>query len=402
VCDNSFVNQDGKTVVLRGANTEGTQYDCVLGGAGFYEDPTISPGNYATEITALKSWGINVVQVNLNPDCWLGIDGVPASTSATGFPVPPGDTYNTSVNAYMNEIGNYVAALNAAGIYAELNLDADAPQSFSSTYGPGYVSNPLPGDVADMFWESVASYFSENHAVIFGGLSQSFPSEGDGWTPPDWACILDGCVISSYLDGNAAGYQFGYSSEGVAQLIQDIRQYDTTAPLLVAGPETAGDMAQWLAYFYPGGASIDPNNKLATSFNVSYPFESSLCSDASDVAGACPGLDAGVIVQVALFAPVLTDVVGDLSCSNADVFSFLQSIDAEDAGGPLDIGYLGSAWTTYGCDGNLITSWTTGAPSTMGVPEYCELLNVGVAPEDNGLFSPSDYCSGTVPDTEPR
>ena len=37
----------------------------------------------------------------------------------------------------------------------------------------------------------------------------------------------------------------------------------------------------------------------------------------------------------------------------------------------------------------------------MGEAEYCELLDIGVAPQSNALFSPEEYCTGTVPDAKP-
>ncbi len=399
VCGNKFVNQSGQTVVLRGANTEGTQYDCTNGGAGFYADPTISAGDYATEIRAMKAWGINVVRVNLNADCWLGLNGVPPATSATGYPIPSGDSFDTAVNSYMNEMGNYVDALNAAGIYAELDLELSTPLSLTSN-GAGS-PNPVYDDTTQQFWQSVASYFRNNPAVILGGFSQPFPPQANGSPPPGWSCILDGCLVPSYPNDGVVTSS-AYPNQGVAQLISDIRQYNTTAPLVVQGPETSGDMNQWLAYYYPGGASLDPSNELASGFSVYFPFGNSPCSFTKDVATACPAPDTSAMVQVASLTPVLADQVGDFGCSNSDMFPFLQSVDAQNSTHGVDIGYLGWAWTTYNCDPNLITDWTTGAPSTMGEAEYCELLDIGVAPRTNGLFSPENYCTGTAPDAEPK
>jgi hypothetical protein len=401
VCGNQFVNQAGQSVVLRGANSEGTQYNCTNGGAGFYGDPTVSPGSYGTEITALKSWGINVVRVNLNSDCWLGLNGVPSATSATGYPIPTDDGFNTAVNAYMAEMGNYVAALNAAGIYAELDLEIATPLSLTSANASS-PSNALYDATTDQFWKSVASYFHDNHAVIFGGFSQPFPAQTGGYVPPGWSCILDGCIVPNYPNDGVGTYTSSYSGVGVTQLISDIREYNPTAPLLVQGPETSGNMDQWLAYYYPGGVSIDPSNELAASYSVYFPLGNSPCSGTSDVATACPSPDGDAIVQVASLTPVVADQVGNFSCSNSEVFAFLQSVDAEDTAHGLDIGYLGWSWSTYNCDPNLITDWTTGAPSTMGEAQYCEMLNIGVAPPTNSLFSPENYCTGTVPDAEPK
>jgi hypothetical protein len=410
VCGNKFVNEDGQTIVLRGVNTEGTQYDCAQSGAGFYDDTTVSPGSYATEIAAMKAWGINVVRVNLNEECWLGINGVPSSTSMTGYPIPAGDTYDGSVNAYMHEMGDYVAALNAAGIYAELDLHLNAPGSeLISDNGSMDAQNPLPESNSDLFWKSVSSYFADNHAVIFGVFNEPFPpnAEADGDTSSGWECDLSGCTVPDYTNETASQYgnripTTTYAGEGMEQMINDIREYNKTAPLLVGGPDFAGDMDQWLATFYPGGVSIDPSNKLAASVHIYFPDGNSPCSNTTNVATACPSPDTNAIVSVAAVTPVVIDELGDFNCSNSDMFPFLQSVDSEDASAGVDIGYVGWAWTTSSCDPNLITSWNTGAPSTMGEAEYCELLDIGKAPSSNSLFTPANYCTGTAPDAKPK
>ncbi|HXY42577.1 MAG TPA: cellulase family glycosylhydrolase, partial [Acidimicrobiales bacterium] len=317
ICGNQFVNQAGQTVVLRGVNTEGTQYDCAQAGAGFYDDPTVSPGDYTTEIDAMKAWGINVVRVNLNEQCWLAgtqetsvDDIIPATTYQTGYPIPPGDTYDTSVNAYMNEMGDYVAALNANGIYAELDLHLNAPNGQVITDASGDYQNPLPESYSDLFWKSVAAYFSDNHAVLFGVFNEPFPpnAAADGDTATGWGCDLNGCTVPDYT--NTSDYSTvpstTYAGEGMQQMIDDIRQYNTTAPLLVGGPDWAGDTDQWLATFFPGGVSIDPSDELAASVHIYFPSGNSPCADTDDVTTDC----GGYIPQIAAVTPVVLDEVG--------------------------------------------------------------------------------------------
>jgi hypothetical protein len=185
-----------------------------------------------------------------------------------------------------------------------------------------------------------------------------------------------------------------YVGEGMQQMIIDIRSVNSTAPLLVAGPDFAGDLDQWLATFYPGGVSIDPDNKLAASVHIYYPANNSPCSLSTDVATACPGTAQGAlsndgIMQVAAVAPVEIDELGDFGCSASSLTPFLSSVDAANDAGGVDIGYIGWAWTTSSCDPNLITSYTTGAPSTMGAAEYCALYLQGL---NNGKLS---SCVGT-------
>ncbi len=379
VCGNKFVNQAGQPVVLRGVNTEGTQYDCAQAGAGFFDDTTINGTDYSTEIAAMKAWGINVVRVNLNEECWLGSNGVPATTSALG---------SNGYNAYANAMGSYVNALNAAGIYAEVDLHLNAPGGeLIADPGKDDFQNPLPESNSDLFWKSVASYFVNNPAVIFGVFNEPFPpnSAVSGDTAAGWNCDVNGCPVPDYTDTSNYNQipSSTYAGEGMAQMIDDIRSVNTTAPLLTGGPDWAGDLDQWLATFYPGGTSIDPDNKLAASVHIYFPDGNSPCSLSTNVATACPttaqgALSSNGILQVAAVAPVEIDELGDFSCSPSSLTPFLTSVDAADDAGSVDVGYVGWAWTTSSCDPTLITSYVTGQPSAMGTAEYCALYLQGL------------------------
>ncbi len=396
VCGNKFENQAGQTVVLRGVNTEGTQYDCANSGDGFFGDTTISGTDFTTEIAAMKAWGINVVRVNLNEECWLGINGVPSTTSAVGA---------NGYNAYANTMGSYVTALNAAGIYAEVDLHLNAPGSeLIADAGNDDFQNPLPESNSDLFWKSVGAYFADNHAVIFGVFNEPFPQNAavNEDTTAGWDCDLNGCTVPDYTaTSDYSQIPSGtYAGEGMRQMITDIRSVNTTAPLLVGGPDFAGALDQWLATFYPGGVSIDPDNKLAASVHIYYPANNSPCSLSTSVATACPGTAQGAlsndgILQVAAVTPVEIDELGDFGCSAASLSPFLASVDAANDVGSVDIGYVGWAWTTSSCDPNLITDYTTGAPSAMGTAEYCALFLQGL---NNGKLA---TCAGTPVSTTP-
>ena len=143
------------------------------------------------------------------------------------------------------------------------------------------------------------------------------------------------------------------------------------------------DMDDWLATFYPGGVSIDPDNLLAASVHIYFPSGNSPCSVTTNVSSSCPSTGADAITQVAARTPVLVDELSDFSCSGnesttSSLTPFLQTMDYVDLVTGDDIGWVGWAWTTSGCDPNMITSWTTGAPSPMGTVEYCELNFDGV------------------------
>ncbi len=419
VVGNQFVDGSGHRVVLRGVNTEGTLEDCAQPGRGFFADTTITPadypdsaGNYSTEIAALRAWGVNLVRLNLNEQCWLGTNGVPATTSATDsngvpYPVPTGDRFDKSVNAYMYQMGSYVHALNDAGVYVELDLMLNAPGSELITGNP-VAENPLPDANSVQFWKSVASYFSYDNAVLFDLFNEPYPPDAranyDDST--SWNCTVNGCTVPDYTSEVSNQYTSTvptttYAGVGLAELIRVIRQYDTSAPLVAAGPDFAGDMDQWLASYYPGGVSIDPSNELAAGVHVYFPVGASACSASTNVNNSCAASDRNAITQVANVAPVLIDEVGDTTCDNDALFPFLQSVDAVDASQGLDIGYAGWSWTTYSCDPNLISDFSTGTPSSLGEAEYCELLDIGVAPASNPLFDPKSVCAGSAPDATP-
>lgn len=396
ISGNKWVNGSGNEVILKGANTEGTQYDCAQSGAGFFDDSTVSVSgttvNASTEIAAMKAWGINVVRVNLNEECWLGINGVPSTTSAIAT-----NGYDT----YANVMGSYIDELNAAGIYAEVDLHLNAPGSeLISDAGSADGQNPLPEAHSDAFWKSVGTYLSANPAVIFGVFNEPFPTSYQNSLDSEtgWLDTLNGATVSDCTTANGGSNNptcsaTTYAGVGMKQLVTDIRSVDTTTPLLVGGPDFAGDMDAWLNTYYPGGVSIDPSNLLAASVHIYFPNGNSPCSVSTNVATACPastnGNGANAVIATAAKTPVLIDEIGDFGCSASSLTPFLTSVDTANAASSLDIGWVGWSWTTSGCDPTLISSFTTGKPAAMGVPFYCNLFLNGM--NNSGLTS----CGGS-------
>jgi aryl-phospho-beta-D-glucosidase BglC (GH1 family) len=168
VSGNHFVNQDGNTVVLQGANTSGTEYACINERSIFDGAEEAS----AASIAGMRSWGFKA-RVQLNESCWLGIQGVKPAYS--------GKTYQQAIE-------RYVAALNAAGMYVIIDMHWSSKCSAKKAVR----QLPMPDErYAPSFWTSVARAFASNPAVIFDLYNEPYPNRNTD-SPAAWKCDLDG------------------------------------------------------------------------------------------------------------------------------------------------------------------------------------------------------------------
>src|SRR2546422_11568167 len=116
---NPLVKGSEKTVQLIGFTRQPADYMCFPTNVTFDD---IFPGKAHDQgkIPAMKSWGaaVNIVRIPLNEDCWLGLNGLPSGRLAS---------------AYQTDIINYVNLLHANGLYAELDLNWNAPGTTKAT-----------------------------------------------------------------------------------------------------------------------------------------------------------------------------------------------------------------------------------------------------------------------------
>ena len=215
-------------VQLRGVNRPGPEY-AGAEGWGIFDGPTDDNAS----IAAIKSWNVNAVRIPLNEDSWLGINNV--DPAYNGAP-------------YRAAIVDYVNRLNANGLIAIINLHFSAP----GTTVPDGQSPMADEDHSPAFWQSVASTFTANPSVIFDVFNEPYP-DGNQDTPAAWACTLNG--------GSCSGVSF--PTAGMQQLVNVIRVAGATQPLMIAGPEYAGDLDQWLQY-----EPVDPLNQLVASVHI--------------------------------------------------------------------------------------------------------------------------------------
>ncbi|HXD63584.1 MAG TPA: cellulase family glycosylhydrolase [Solirubrobacteraceae bacterium] len=259
---NHFVNGAGQTIRLLGVNHPSSEYACVDGFG--YNDGHQD----AADAAAVASWDANAVRVPLNEDCWLGINGQPNDNEGPPQPL--------TAAGYRQAVQDYVSALNAHGVYAILDLHWTAPGAQVAME-----QQPMPDAHSTDFWNSVASTFKSNPAVVFDVFNEPYdptdPRSGDDGNASDavtWGCWASGtkpdvvgggappvpCDTQAYdANGNPTTR---YQIVGMQTLVDTIRATGAAQPIMVGGLDYANDLTQWADH-----APNDPLNQEAASFH---------------------------------------------------------------------------------------------------------------------------------------
>ncbi len=303
VAGNVLVNGSGQPVRLLGVDRSGTEYQCIHNN-GIFDGPSDD-----ASVQAIAAWHTDAVRVPLNEDCWLGINGAPASFSGA---------------AYQQAIAGYVARLNAHGLVAILDLHWNAAGTAQATG-----QQPMPdADHAPAFWTSVANTFKANSAVVFDLYNEPYGVS--------WACWRDGGTCSG------ANYQVA----GMQSLVTSVRDTGATNVIMLGGLAYANDLSQWLAY-----TPHDPQGNLAASWHV-YNFNS--CANT--------GCYDSQVAPVAARVPLVAGEMGENDCAHGFIDGTMAWLDAHQAS------YLGWAWDTFDCGGfpALISDYS-GTPTGFGI-----------------------------------
>jgi Cellulase (glycosyl hydrolase family 5)/IPT/TIG domain len=301
ISGNHFVDGTGNTIRLLGVNRSGSEYMCTGGGSLVFDGPSTD-----SSITAMAGWHINAVRLGLNEDCWLGINGFPASMTAS---------------AYQLAIVDYVNRLHLQGLYAILELHWNAPGTQQSKGQQVMVD----ADHGPAFWTSVANTFKGDSRVLF-----DLYNEPQGIS---WACLRDGCMA-------------GFQTVGMQTLVNTVRASGATNPILVGGIGYAGDVSQWLTY-----KPTDPDNAIVASFHT------------YDFVGNCNNLSCtSTLLPIAATVPLVTGELGETDCAQGYIDTYMPWADTN------GISYLGWAWDTNGCNNfpSLISNYD-GTPTNFGI-----------------------------------
>jgi endoglucanase len=355
IVGNHFVDGSGQTIRLLGVDEPGTEYACYYG---------YDPGEDAADAAAIAAWHANAVRIPLNEDCWLGLNNEPSN----GI---------TDV-AYRQSIENYVADLNADGIYAILDLHWTAP---GTTTADG--QRALPDDHSAAFWTSVATTFEGNPAVVFDAFNEPFSPGGN--YPVDWSCWKNGgCDVPASNDQEPLSGQ--YTAVGMQAMVNAIRATGATQPIMLGGLSYANDLTQWLTY-EPTDTLATP--QLAASF---HNYEGETCDDVS-----CWNSE---IAPVAAQVPVVTGEFDEKQC-DADTDWDDGFMNWADQNG---VSYLAWGWwvlTSLSCDSNywLISdaSGTPSGPNGTALHDHLAALYAASQPPPTTTTSSTTTTSGGVP-----
>jgi endoglucanase len=181
--------------------------------------------------------------------------------------------------------------------------------------------------------------------VILDLFNEPYPDNNNDTTAA-WSCVLNG--------GTCAGVD--YQTAGMQQLVDVVRATGAAQPLLIAGPEYAGDLDRWMQY-----EPTDPLHQLIASVHIyGLPLDSPY-----RVASTWDTYIAPVTAQV----PVVIGEFGDTNCTSDFSPPLMTWADAH------GVGYLAWAWVTSDCAGDpaLITNYN-GTPTPYGEGVRTHLL----------------------------
>ena len=301
VAGNALVDSHGQPMRLLGVNRSGAEYACIQGW-GFFDGPVDD-----ASVAAIATWHVNAVRVPLNEACWLGLAGAPAAYSGA---------------AYRQQIADFVARLNDAGLVAVLDLHWSTA---GSTPAKG---QQLMADAAHApdFWRSVAARFRDDPGVVFDLYNE----------PHDisWGCWRDGCTTAD-----------GWDAAGMQSLLDAVRSTGASQPVIATSNGWGNDLSGWLTH-----RPSDPLRQLVAGIHL-YDFTG--CAKP-----VCWGSDVAAIQRV---VPAVTTELGETDCASGFVDAYMDWADA------AGVSYLAWTWDTWDCAGGpaLIRSYD-GEPTAFG------------------------------------
>src|SRR6266849_183623 len=339
IVGNQIQNASGDPVRLLGVNRSSAEYQC-SSNAGIFEGPADQ-----AEVADMQSWNIQAVRVVLNEDCWLGINGV--------LPVYSGVQYQNAVAAYIN-------LLTSNNLAVIINLHFNAPGG-QLAKGQQAMADL---DHSPAFWQSVASRFKDNSAVLFEPYNEPYPDRGNN-TSEAWRCWRDG--------GTCAGVPF--TAAGMQALVTAIRGTGATNIIILTGNNWGSQLDQWLQY-----KPFDPLNQLAAGW---HSYGDGLdCQDE-----ACWNSTLKTVLQQ---VPIVATEIGEMDCGHSYIDRVMAFLDQHGQS------YLAWSWGPFACDEPaLLTDWSGTPTQTYGQGFKNHLTGLPAAPALAARATPTGTATPT-------
>ena len=348
-----LLDANGNVVHIHGVDLSGSEYACIQGWGIFS-----GAQNTQTDVAAMVAWHVNFVRIQLNEDCWLGINT--SGISSSYVDTSPG------VGSYATAIENLVTLLHQNGIYTEIVDMWNAPGTDQSTGQSGQNSSIGSAyfgpdeDHSPAMWASMAQAFANDPETILSPAGEEDVS---------MACQMDGCsnegVAPSNVDNlgsgsynGESGYYYNvaglvsYNGQASQGAVGIMRANGYKGPIALECADYSSTCTNWLTYVDPNGTSVDtvsPSNILAEPHNYG--------------TGGCT----------------------TQSCWDA------QYLPVQEAGFPVFYGELGSATSTTNC-GNTYPAESTSWADANGVGYMYWTWTVGTG---DCFALPSNYTSGS-------
>lgn len=237
VVGNKLTNaRTAKPWTPRGSSVPSLEYACVQG--------WVPNSNFSlASAQAMASWGMDVVRLPLNQDCWLGTDGAP--TAGAG-----------SAAQYQARVRLWANWAQQAGLAVILDLHWTAPPGYRATE-----QQAMTDSQSATFWSQVAAAYKDDASVMFELFNEPY-----NWPNPSltWDCWRNGgCELS--VKNQSQNPQPGdakFEVAGMQQLVNAVRDTGAKQPVIAGGLNYANDLTGWLAH-----KPVDPEGQLIAGWH---------------------------------------------------------------------------------------------------------------------------------------